>query len=70
MESIQEHSNERYVDLISRSMLSMVSFLAFEYLIFLCDIFKKPRIDFHAPYEIQGMGTEWSEGSQQLVLEP
>ena len=44
--------------LFSESMIAMVSILVFEYLVFHCDRFKEFRIDFYAPYEIQGMGTK------------
>ena len=30
--------------------------IGFEYLVFYCDKFREPMIDFHASYEIQGMG--------------
>ena len=48
----------------------MVSILVSEYLVFCCDRFGEPRIYFCVPYQIQGMGIEWSKLSYiQLVLE-
>ena len=44
--------------LFSRFMISVVSLLVFEYLVFPCDRFKEPKIDLHAPYEIQDMETK------------
>ena len=47
-----------YVASFSRFMTSMVSILVFEYLVFCCDRFREPMIDFYAPYKIQSMGME------------
>ena len=59
LESIREHLDQRYVALLSKSMIFVVSILVFDYLVFHCDRFRKPRIDFYAPYKNQGMGTKW-----------
>ena len=59
LESIEEHPDKSYVVLLFQFMIFLVSILVFEYLIFCCDRFREFRIDFHAPYEIQAMGTEW-----------
>ena len=52
LESIQEHSDQIYVALLYESMISMVSILILEYLVFHCDRFRELRIDFYALYEI------------------
>ena len=42
------------------NLSSMISILFFEYMFICCNRFREPMIDLHAPYTIQGMGTEWS----------
>ena len=44
--------------LFSKFMISMVSLLVFEYLVFPCDRFREPKIDLHAHYKIQDMKTK------------
>ena len=40
-------------------MIFMVSILVFENPVFLYNRIREPRINFHAPYEVQGMGIEF-----------
>ena len=39
---------------MSKSKIYMVSFLAFEYLVFRCNKFREPRIDLHALHDPEG----------------
>ena len=51
-------------------MIHVASISIFEYLVSHCDRFRELRMDFHAPYEIQGMRIEWSRvPNKDVVLE-
>ena len=60
LESIWEHSDQRYVTLFSKSMFFMVFLLFFNTCLSVAIDLESPRIDLHAPYTIQGMETEQS----------
>ena len=60
LESIWEHSDQRYVTLFSKSMFFMVFLLFFNTCLSVAIDLESPMIDLHAPYTIQGMETEQS----------